>query len=232
MHKPISKSLAFAVALTAVFATASLMAAEKPPAALDAGLYTEFDEVTHNLIDFNVCGSLPSSHGCYGGGEMNPPFDYACAILQGEPSTKGNVMKRDIYVLDKRTSSTDPVQLYVYQRKDQITDTYDTVTLTYVVTINLGITGGSKSHCSMAADQHSIFAGTDASTSAVKIDKSNFSTYLFGDTDNSVVTGVSADDRGYICVQFSAGCLVEYKGYTVEEGTGVFVGTSNSYKIP
>lgn len=191
------------------------------PGAIDSTLFAEFT-LTPTFVEFTVCGSLPQSEGCYTGGLMNPPFEQACAVLQGQAKTKGDVMKRDIYVLDKRTSPTDPALLYVYERQDTITQTFDTVTVTLVATVNLGITGGSNSHCAMAADKNYVYVGTNANPNAIRVSKADNSTLAFGISNSGGVLSIVPDDRGYMVLNFSGGFIVTYKGYTIMDGGGSY----------
>jgi hypothetical protein len=95
--------------------------------ALDAGLYASYQaRADGKFISFSVCGRLPNTFGCYGGGNLTS-FESGCAVLEGAPHTKGNVVTRAIYVLDRRVSDSDPVTLFVYTRTDTITDSLDTV---------------------------------------------------------------------------------------------------------
>jgi hypothetical protein len=214
--------------LSCCVAGSSVQAAPPPRGPLDKTLYAEFT-LNSTFVEFTVCGSLPQSEGCYDGGTMNPPFEQACAVLQGEPKTKGDVMTRDIYVLDKRTSPTAPALLYVFERQDTITQTFDTTTVTLVGTVNLGITGGSQAHCSMAADKKYVFVGTDANPNAIRVSKSDNSTLSFGISNQGGVLNINADDRGYIALDFSGGYLITYQGFTVIDGGGNYdlVGVDN-----
>lgn len=198
---------------------------------IDNSLYTTF-AVSNNSLSYSVCGQLPDSFGCYGGGSLTG-YEQACAVLQGTPTTKGNVMKRGLYVLDKRTSPTAPVLLYVYMRTDKITSTFDTVTVVLLDTINLGITGGAAAHCSMAADKGYIFAGTDASANAIRISKKNYTLLAFiGVGSGGTVENIVADQRGYISLKFGSGTdIIGNQGFTIQDGAeGVdLVGTSNAF---
>src|SRR5262249_12091986 len=113
------------LATAALLACAWSGAAGAKPA-LDATLFAEYT-ASATGVQFTVCGATLNTSGCYGGGAMSPPFEQACAVLEGTPKTKNNVVRRDIYVLDKRTSKTDPAMLYIYTRSDTITDSSDTV---------------------------------------------------------------------------------------------------------
>ena len=73
-----------------------------PAAAIDATLYTRYHtDPDQTIIDWNVCGSLPGSSGCYGSGTLGP-FGRVGALLEGEPKTDliANTVTRAIYVLE------------------------------------------------------------------------------------------------------------------------------------
>ena len=61
------------VAATLICASLSYGQAGAVPAAtpIDATLYTRFPDFNQTIIDWNVCGSLPGSSGCYGSGTLS-----------------------------------------------------------------------------------------------------------------------------------------------------------------
>ena len=86
----------------------------------------------HTNVDWNVCGSLPGSSGCYGSGTLGP-FGKIGALMEGEPKTdrSANTVTRAIYVLDYHSGpNQNEVVLYVYTKVDTITADSDTVTVT------------------------------------------------------------------------------------------------------
>jgi hypothetical protein len=197
--------------------------------ALDSQLFANFN-IGNNVVQFLVCGELPQTEGCFTEATLSPPFERACAVLQGVPKTKGNVMTRAIYVLDKRTSPGNPVQLYVYTRKDTLTDTDDIIKVTLQDVLALAITGGSSSHCSMAADKKFLFAATDANPNAIRVSKSDLSMLTFNGGNSGGVTSITADDRGFIALNLPGGQDIIYNGFTFENGGfGYMVGTDNAF---
>ena len=100
--------------------------------------------MAHTIVDWNVCGSLPGSSGCYGSGTLGP-FGRIGALLEGEPKTdrNANTVTRAIYVLDYASGpNQNEVVLYVYTKVDTITTDSDTVTVTLSQTISLPLVGG------------------------------------------------------------------------------------------
>jgi hypothetical protein len=201
---------------------------------LDDGLFTTYSMGGNgSSISFSVCGSLAQSEGCYGGGTLSP-FEAACAVLESAPKYKLNVVTREIYVLDKRTSASDPALLYVYKRNDTITDTFDTIQVSPKKKISLQTTGGSAAHCSLAANDPLVYVGTDASTTAVSVDKKSFAvTVLPGFSPATTVSSITADDRGYIALHYGNGFyLFGPNGALQEDGGGAadLVNTRNGWK--
>jgi hypothetical protein len=143
-----------------------------------------------------VCGRLPNTFGCYGGGNLTS-FESGCAVLEGAPHTKGNVVTRGIYVLDRRVSDSDPVTLFVYTRTDTITDSFDTVFVGLERQVPLGITGGKHAKCRMAGNHSFVYAGTDLIEFAVSVNKSDFTVTQVGGANT---TSITADQRGYVAV--------------------------------
>jgi hypothetical protein len=189
-------------------------------AALDKGLFATFENYQAS-VDFTVCGSTGNSEGCYGSAELSPPFDYACGVLEGKPKTKGDTVTRAIYVLDKRTSTTDPVMLYVYERKDVIANSYDSVSANLKATINLGITGGAAAHCMMAGNLDYVYAGTDVGGAAFVNKHSLALARLVGKTGSSTLLSITADDRGWVAVSYTDQFyVVDPHGNSFEDGGG------------
>jgi hypothetical protein len=195
---------------------------------IDGTLYTRYNmDPAHTTVNWNVCGSLPGSSGCYGAGSLGP-FGRVGALLEGEPKTNrsANTVTRAIYVLDT-ASGTDQngVVLYVYTKVDTITKDSDTVTVTLSQTISLPLVGGTNPHSAqMAANKQFLFIGTDQSPTAVQINKRTFSiTELGGFTLN--VFGIFGDPYGYVTLSFGSFrthnndfIVVGPDGSVVEEG--------------
>lgn len=205
-------------------AAACLLAAVPAAAhkvALDAGLYTLYsgpaDGTSLNLL---ICGSLPQSSGCYGSAQLNA-FEAACAVLEGKPKTKDNVVTRAIYVLDRRASEGSPVRLVVYTRTDTISESSDQVQIVLKQQVDLALVGGPKAKCEMAANDSFLYAGTNKTTNAVSIDaKTLASAPLGGFSPPEHVRAITADDRGYVTVSFDDGFYTFAPDGTAEAGGG------------
>jgi len=174
---------------------------------IDATLYTRYNtDPNQTIIDWNVCGSLPNSSGCYGSGTLGP-FGRVGALLEGEPTTNrpANTVTRAIYVLDPASGpNQNEVVLYVYTKVDTITTDSDTVTVTLSQTISLPLVGGTSAMTpSMAANKQFLFIGTDQSPQAVVLDKRTFSvTQLGGFSPPVNVFGIFANQYGYATLTF------------------------------
>ncbi len=218
------------LAMAALLALAFTGTAEAKKVALDAGLIAQYN-ASATGVQFTVCGSTQDSSGCYGGGSMSAPFEQACAVLEGTPKQKKTVVTRDIYVLDKRTSKTDPVMLYVYTRADTISDSYDSVSVTLKQQIALPTTGGVKSNCYMVANDSFVYAGTDASGTIGVVDKKALTANPLNGGGN--LSSLTADARGYIAMDFGGSfAIFDPNGGNVESGggTGYVVQTRSAWK--
>src|SRR6266568_1556933 len=172
-----------------------------PAATIDATLYTRYHtDPNQTIVDWNVCGSLPGSSGCYGSGTLGP-FGKVGALMEGEPKTDriANTVTRAIYVLDYKSGPTqNEVVLYVYTKVDKITTDSDTVTVTLSQTITLPLVGDFPAQTSMAANKQFLFIGTDLSPQAVMIDKRTFTvTQLVGFPPINLFA-VTANPYGYV----------------------------------
>jgi hypothetical protein len=186
---------------------------------IDGGLYATY-EAADTIVRFSVCGKLPQSSGCYGGGQITT-LEKACAVVEGKRKQKNDVVTRDIYVLDKRASKSDPALLLVYRRTDTITQgKFDDIELKFLKQVTLPITGGAGARCAMAANDTHIYVGTDATTFAASVDKRDYSVKNECPLD-APVRAITADARGYVVFREDSGyCVVDDNGVMLSDGGG------------
>jgi hypothetical protein len=182
-----------------------LPAAASTSAPPDSTLLTEyhFDNAYSNAY-FDVCGSLPGSDGCYGGGTLGP-LGHVGALIEGNQSVKGSVVTRKIYVVDDNAGGT-TVKLYVYQKTDNINGTNDTISTSLVNTISLPLVGGTGVKSYMAADKDFLFIGTSLSQSAVKVAKAGLTFQAIGGFSGPspiYVSSATANNYGSVTLTFS-----------------------------
>jgi hypothetical protein len=218
--------LTAAIFLLAFTAVAPLSA--QTPAAPDATLYTTYSGNLSN-VNWVVCGSTADTEGCYASGSLGP-FVGIGAMLESNPSVNGNVVTREIYVVD--SGSADSVKLYVYKKTDTVTAETDTVVVTLSKTVTLPLTGGSTALCSMAANTRFLFIGTNQSAQAVEVRKSNFTiSEIGGFSPPSNVTSITSDEYGYVTVTQGDVFTVLGPDGTLQEdggGTDFMLGTTQA----
>jgi hypothetical protein len=171
---------------------------------------------------YSVCGSLPGSEGCYGGGLLGP-FGHAGALIEGNESVQGTVVKRNIYVIDDKAGGT-TVKLYVYQKTDTIKGADDSIATSLVNTISLPLIGGAGAKTYMAGDDNFLFIGTSLSQSAVKVAKSDLSFQTLGGFSGPApiyVSSATSNKYGSITVTFSDSSGV-YTGFYSFDPNGNF----------
>lgn len=153
---------------------------------------------------FSVCGSLPGSEGCYGGGTLGP-FGHAGALIEGNEVVRGTIVTRDIYVVDDKAGGT-TVKLYVYRKTDTISGADDSISTSLLNTISLPLTGGANAKSYMAADTNFLFIGTSLSQSAVKVAKSDLTFQPLGGFSGPApiyVSSATSNKYGSVTVTFS-----------------------------
>jgi hypothetical protein len=199
---------------------------------LDSGLITSYSG-GNTSIHFNVCGVVQGFTGCYGGGNLGP-FEQACAVIEGNETQEGNVITRAIYVLDKRTSKKAHITLTVFTRTDTIANGSDTIGVMQTQQISLGLKGGTKAQCSMAANDAFVYAATSVDTVAEAIDKNSFAVTQVGGSDPpQKLKAITADERGYVSLQFDGSSTVfgpDGSSQQVSGGDAYMVGTRNAWK--
>jgi hypothetical protein len=209
--------------------------AKAPKINPDDGVFTYYQTNSDgSVVSFEVCGTAGGGTGCFGTGYFSP-LEHACGVLEGRTKWNGNVGRRAIYVLDKRASSDSPLLLYVYQRSDRASDTDYNVKLKLKQTITLnidGLTGGPNSHCSMAASDNFIYAGTDTGLAAAKIGKADLLFTPIRGIGGGVVS-ITADARGWVAVSFVGGFdIFDPEGNSNTDGGGLvdMVNTREAWK--
>jgi hypothetical protein len=189
--------------------------------ALDSTLYTTYSVPSDDTsVSWIVCGSTAQTSGCYAAGSLSP-FVKAGAMIEGNPTTSGNTVTRFIYIVDSGAST---VVLYVYKKTDTITVSSDTVSVTLVRKVNLPLTGSSTAQTFMAANNSYLYIGTDQSTQAARVKKSNLSVVTAGAFSYNV-SAITADQYGYVTItqgsSFPSGFAVyDPSGNMVEDGGG------------
>lgn len=184
--------------------------------AVDDHFYTYYSiKDKGKIVAYYVCGQ----YGCGAAGQF-VNFRRACAVMEGTPITKKNVVTRALYVFDKGKTTTDPAMLDVYTKTDTISadGISDTVQVTLQAQVSLGFTAGSKAHCAMAADDSFVFVGTNISE-AVTVDKNALSV---NPTGMGNVASITADDRGYVTISSTEGNYEIYytNGGPLQSGGG------------
>lgn len=190
------------LATIALLASAAISVHAQAPAAPDSTLYTTYTLFAGSggvTVSWSVCGSTAGSSGCYASGSLGP-FVAVGAMVEGKPSVSGNVVTRAIYVVDSGNAS---VKLYVYKKTDTVSSSFDTVAVTLLRTATLPLTGGSSAQTFMAANSGFLFVGTDLTSSAVEVKKSNLAvTTIPGFSPPINVSSITSDEYGYVTVTF------------------------------
>ena len=169
---------------------------------IDAGLYTTYSFYNGFVtVDWIVCGQTYGWYGCYAGGNLGP-FVNVGALMEGNPTTAGNTVTRALYIVDVGTGSgVNTINLYVYKKVDIIAPPNDSVTITLAKTVRLPLIGGTGASCFMAANSKFLFIGTNQSSQAVSVNKSNFAvTKLPGGAVGVNVSSITADKYGNVTV--------------------------------
>lgn len=191
----------------ALLGTSSLLLpATAHSAAADANVETVYTPRTTS-INWGALGqNAGGSNGSIG------PFTRACAIVEGQPTTSGNVTTRNVYVLDAGDGTTSNVVLNVFSKTDTLTttsnSTSDSVAFTLSQQVTLSLASQASAVCYMAANDTSVFAGTSANNFASIINKSSLAETTVASTVtlfNDPVTQITATSEGKVLVTFGTG---------------------------
>jgi len=186
-------------ALALAVLTAAVIPAHAQQKMPDSTLYSQYSALHSTEIDFTVCGSLPQSSGCYGGGSLGP-FTNACAIVQSVPAaTNLNTVVRYIYVLDTGSGSGG-FSLAVFKRTDTVSQTEDRIVVTRLATVPLPtLVAGTSVSCMMAQNATAVYASTTQSSTAAIINRTTYAVTTIGG-GSSTINGITADSYGYVMI--------------------------------
>jgi len=200
------------------------------PMPTDSTLYTTYDTSPAG-ISWYTCGTTGS--GCYGGGYL--PANNPCALLEDKDRiTKATADEFDSerYVYLMTAEDAKNPRLTVYLMKYHVTPSYATTTFSLVRRVKLSnLVGGNGVQCYAAANGAALYLGTNASDNAVMVQKYSYVTSPIGGfSPPSPVSGISADNMGYVTVNFG-----EKNSYNTDfymfgpDGLGVEVGGGHQY---
>jgi hypothetical protein len=194
------RRLTLTTSIVLLVLSATVPAAAAGP--IDAGLYTTYSFYNGFVtVDWVVCGQTHGWYGCYGSGSLGP-FGNVGALIEGNPSTNGNTVTRDLYIVDVGTGTgVKNINLYIYKKVDTIIPPNDSVTVTLTKTVQLPLVGGTGASCFMAANGQFLFIGTNRSAQAVEVRKSNFAVAQLSEGAVGVnVSSITADKYGNVTV--------------------------------
>ncbi|MEW9624588.1 hypothetical protein [Rhodanobacter geophilus] len=172
---------------------------------LDNNLYTTYTmSNSYTYLNWMVCGSTEETEGCYDFGSLGP-FGRIGAIIEDNEITNytTGTVTQNFYVVDQAANGGTGVTLYVYQRTDTITNSFDTTTMTLSHTIPLSLTGGTDATTYMAGNNSILLIGTNKSAYALEVQKSDFASRMVGGfSPPSNVSSITTSRYGYITVTF------------------------------
>ncbi len=193
-------------------------------ATIDAGLYTYYTipDKAGNQLNWEVCGSVGTTSGCYGAGTLSP-FGKIGSIIEGKKSysvSKGTVT-RYLYVMDgEYGSGQDGVAVYAYKRVDTITADTASTTFTLEKTLALPLTGGSSAVIYAAGNADYLVIGSSLSTLPAEVTKKTYAIYNGGAVSGAPIS-ITADDYGYITVTTESDFyVIGPNGQALQDGGG------------
>lgn len=120
-------------------------------------------------ISYVVCGSTQESEGCFTSGEIGP-FGRVGAVIEGKARESGDVVTREIYVIDTASgASAKGVTLSVYRKTDTVTASYDTVEVNLLRSVPLPLEGGARANCYLTGSAAYLYVATDKGPTAVQV---------------------------------------------------------------
>jgi hypothetical protein len=216
------KKLATALGCLVAFAWGTAASAHK--SSPDDGYYSFYEVSGGGSLELVIC----NKGGCYPG--FFDTFEQPCAVIETVPKVKGTTMDRDIFIMDKRNSESDPVTLSIYHRTDTSTGGGgDDFNVTFTKKIVLDITAGPAANCDMVMAPKYLYFGTNLSAVAERADLKKFKTERL----DGPITQLTADSRGYVTLLTASGFdLFDPDGTPVLQGGGSPYEAGNQVSTP
>ena len=181
-------------------------------------------------INYLVCGSTEESEGCFTSGEIGP-FGRVGAIIEGKARESGDVVTREVYVIDTASGTgANGVTLSVYRKTDTVTASDDSVEVSLVRSVPLPLKGGAHANCYVAGSTGYLYVATDKGPTAVQVGKGSLElTEISSATIPAAtrVVSISATTAEAVTIAFggetpSAASYVSYNaaGQQFEQGGG------------
>ncbi len=170
---------------------------------VDENLYTTYTVGDNSQsIGYVVCGSTEEAFGCFASGSIEP-FGRVGAFIQGKASPSGDVVTREIYVIDVE-SGTDRngVTLSEWKKTDTVSASSDSVELTFIRSVSLPLTGGHKANCYLVGTNSFLYVGTDQGAIAVQVRKSNLELNPIGGVGGNSISGITVTDEDYVAISY------------------------------
>lgn len=173
---------------------------EATPPPPDSTLFTTYMFYTsYKSVEWMVCGATKQTSGCYDFGTLGP-FGKIGAMIEGNETSNyvTNTTTRNLYIVDEAANGGTGVTLYVYQKTDVVTDTFDTTTVTLTNTIPLPLVGGAQAITYLAGNDNFLYIATNQNGSFVQVNKSNPTSIQPGSFNVSPITSITTNKYGYV----------------------------------
>ena len=191
-----------------VIALLPLLLPTASPAAtpVDSALMTTYTlGPSFQQVIYLTCGNTQETSGCYASGELGP-FGHVGAIIEGKARESGNVVTREVYVIDTASGATaNGVTLSVYKKTDTVTASEDTVEVSLERSVPLPLKGGAHASCYVAGNPSYLYIATNTGPTAVQVKKAGFDlTTITSPTPDTTtrVFSISASTAGWVTIDF------------------------------
>jgi len=200
----VGKGSAVAAIIAGSFGPAQALGASTPSAAFEPGLHTYYTPIANGTqLLWSTCGKTSKLDGCFGAGTI-APLSGACAILEGAPVVSGRVSQQAVYVMQANQSNSAHALLNVYLKTDTAAPRNPLTRIVLQKTIDLGLPVPKNPSCYMGANGRFIYAGTNASTFAVQVNKKTLAVLKVADNSSppEAVHSITTDEKGNVSISF------------------------------
>jgi hypothetical protein len=201
-----NKRIHFSTVLMAAAIGACAFSAAANASALDRNIVTFYIPGATSIqwsTHIDLLTGTGSSSGSIG------PFSQACAILEGHPTTAGDIVTRRVYILDAGDGTSNTAMLHIFKKTDSITTvngaTSDAVQFIAEKSIVLPLSSNAGASCYMAANNTSVFAATNFDVFPAIVDKNTLVASSGTLGVSSRINQITATDKGDVFVTFGVG---------------------------
>lgn len=160
------------------------------------------------FMDWQSC-KAKSNDSCFSYGRLTPLTD-ACAMLEGKPTTVGDSVSRNLYVVTENRAEFPTALMNVYLKTDTHVAARYKTTIVFKKTVKLGLAIRNNAHCYIASTSKYVFVGTSASNNPAIVNIATMAVQANSFGGSAPPTQIAATDSDYVIINYPSSFLLIY----------------------